>query len=453
MFNKKLFLSHLLSYLFLLFANLSFANATQKIDTETEQQEKLNFQQILEYTFNNNDSLNAEREKTKAVETLKFKTLGKNALPVVGIDLNYGYTDFYESMGNDTMKFEIDTDGELMNNSIYLSQPLFKSGRTITQLEAVDNQILIQKSKLYQTEQEILYNTIYAIITLLQNKEILDISIQNEESLKKNYEYVKAKKDVGRTSIADTSLAEARYSAAKADTITAKTNYLNAKSNFYKITKINADNIDVSYDKIFQITFNYNIDYNNLLEKALTNNPQYQMAKYNYEMNKSNLKYAKTNFLPELYLNAQYGKQKTSDVIEQNAASVSLNLKIPLFQSGVEYATHKEAGYLLNESKFTLNDVKETLINQTSTTYDDFISSKSVVVSTKSYKDAAKIAYENTVEAERVGRLTIVDVLNRRKEYYDASISLLYTKTNNIMYYFTLKMLMGELNLENLFIK
>ena len=233
----------------------------------------------------------------------------------------------------------------------------------------------------------------------------------------------------------------------------AKTNYLNAKSNFYKITKINADNIDVSYDKIFQITFNYNIDYNNLLEKALSNNPQYQMAKYNYEMNKSNLKYAKTNFLPELYLNAQYGKQKTSDVIEQNAASVSLNLKIPLFQSGVEYATHKEAGYLLNESKFTLNDVKETLINQTSTTYDDFISSKSVVVSTKSYKDAAKIAYENTVEAERVGRLTIVDVLNRRKEYYDASISLLYTKTNNIMYYFTLKMLMGELNLENLFIK
>ena len=453
MFNKKLFLSYLLSYLFLLFANLSFANATQKIDTETEQQEKLNFQQILEYTFNNNDSLNAEREKTKAVETLKFKTLGKNALPVVGIDLNYGYTDFYESMGNDTMKFEIDTDGELMNNSIYLSQPLFKSGRTITQLEVVDNQILIQKSKLYQTEQEILYNTIYAIITLLQNKEILDISIQNEESLKKNYEYVKAKKDVGRTSIADTSLAEARYSAAKADTITAKTNYLNAKSNFYKITKINADNIDVSYDKIFQTTFNYNIDYNNLLEKALTNNPQYQMAKYNYEMNKSNLKYAKTNFLPELYLNAQYGKQKTSDVIEQNAASVSLNLKIPLFQSGVEYATHKEAGYLLNESKFTLNDVKETLINQTSTTYDDFISSKSVVVSTKSYKDAAKIAYENTVEAERVGRLTIVDVLNRRKEYYDASISLLYTKTNNIMYYFTLKMLMGELNLENLFIK
>lgn len=422
-------------------------------DNVVKDTEKLNFQQILEYTFNNNDSLNAEREKTKAVETLKFKTLGKNALPVVGIDLNYGYTDFYESMGNDTMKFEIDTDGELMNNSIYLSQPIFKSGRTVTQLNAVKNQIAIQKSKLYQTEQETLFNTIYAVVLLSQNKAILEVSIKNEESLKKNYEYVKAKKNVGRISVADVALAEARYNVAKTDTITARANYQNAKANFYKITKIDADNIDVDYDKIFEITFNYDIDYNNLLEKALINNPQYQMAKYNYEMNKDNLNYAKTNFLPEIYLNAQYGKQKTSDVIEQDAASVSLNLKIPLFQSGVEYATHKEAGHLLNESKFTLNDVKETLNNQTLTTYDDFISSKSLVVSTKSYRDAAKIAYENTVEAEKVGRLTIVDVLNRRKEYYDAEVSLLKTKTNNIMSYFMLKMLMGELNLENIFIK
>ena len=203
-------------------------------DNVVKDTEKLNFQQILEYTFNNNDSLNAEREKTKAVETLKFKTLGKNALPVVGIDLNYGYTDFYESMGNDTMKFEIDTDGELMNNSIYLSQPIFKSGRTITQLNAVKNQIAIQKSKLYQTEQETLFNTIYAVVLLSQNKAILEASIKNEESLKKNYEYVKAKKNVGRISVADVALAEARYNVAKTDTITARANYQNAK--FYKYT-------------------------------------------------------------------------------------------------------------------------------------------------------------------------------------------------------------------------
>ena len=156
--------------------------------------------------------------------------------------------------------------------------------------------------------------------------------------------------------------------------------------------------------------------------------------------------------MPELFLNAQYGKQKTSDVIVQTAGSVSLNLKVPLFQSGVEYASHKEAGHLLNEAKFTLNDVKENLSTQTITTYDEFLSSKSLIVSSKAYRDSAKIAYESTLAEEKVGRAMVVDVLNRRREYYDTEVSYLKSKTNMIMYYYTLKMLMGELNSNDLFI-
>lgn len=445
---KRTFVIFLLNILCLIPFNIVSAEQKEEILAE----KKLNFREILEFTFNNNDNLNAEREKTKAIQTLKLKTLGKNALPNIGIDLNYGYTDFKENMGNDTMKFIIDTEGELMNNSIYLNQPIFKSGRTLTQMKAVKNQILIQQNKLFQVEQETFYNTIYALVNLLQNKEILELSIQNEESLKNNYKYVKARKEVGRTTIADLSLAEARYSSAKSDTINAKTNYLTAKSNFFKITKIDPENIDVKYDDIFQESLNYNIDYNSVLENALNKNPQYQMAKYNYEMNKNNLQFTKTNFLPELFLNAQYGKQKTSDVIVQTAGSVSLNLKVPLFQSGVEYASHKEAGHLLNEAKFTLNDVKENLSTQTITTYDEFLSSKSLIVSSKAYRDSAKIAYESTLAEEKVGRAMVVDVLNRRREYYDTEVSYLKSKTNMIMYYYTLKMLMGELNSNDLFI-
>ena len=445
---KKTFVIFLLSILCIIPFNIVSAEQKQEILAE----KKLNFREILEFTFNNNDNLNAEREKTKAIQTLKLKTLGKNALPNIGIDLNYGYTDFKENMGSDTMKFIIDTEGELMNNSIYLNQPIFKSGRTLTQMKAVKNQILIQQNKLFQVEQETFYNTICALVNLLQNKEILELSIQNEESLKNNYKYVKARKEVGRTTIADLSLAEARYSSAKSDTINAKTNYLTAKSNFFKITKIDPENIDVKYDDIFQESLNYNIDYNSVLENALNKNPQYQMAKYNYEMNKNNLQFTKTNFLPELFLNAQYGKQKTSDVIVQTAGSVSLNLKVPLFQSGVEYASHKEAGHLLNEAKFTLNDVKENLSTQTITTYDEFLSSKSLIVSSKAYRDSAKIAYESTLAEEKVGRAMVVDVLNRRREYYDTEVAYLKSKTNMIMYYYTLKMLMGELNSNDLFI-
>ena len=89
---------------------------------------------------------------------------------------------------------------------------------------------------------------------------------------------------------------------------------------------------------------------------------------------------------------------------------------------------------------------------QTITTYDEFLSSKSLIVSSKAYRDSAKIAYESTLAEEKVGRAMVVDVLNRRREYYDTEVSYLKSKTNMIMYYYTLKMLMGELNSNDLFI-
>ncbi len=412
-----------------------------------EKNRQITFSEILKHTLANNDVLNAEREKTKAVETQKFKTIGANALPTIGAELGYGYTNFKERMGTIVFK----DDGSTNNSRIYLQEPIFKSGRTATQLKMVDSQINMQKNKLAQVEQEVLFSAVQATIDLLQSKEIFELTIKNEESLKNNYDYVSAKRKVGRTTITDLSLAKARYNSARTETIIANTNYLNAKANFLKITKINPSLINVNYNQIFNTCFNYDIFFDKVIESALFKNPQYQTARNNYEMNKNNLKFAKTKFLPELYLNAQIENSDRTDLISSRNSSIGLNLKVPLFQSGIEYAAHKEAGYLLNEAKFNLNDVKDTLINQCLTVFDEFLASKSIVISSKTYRDSAKMALENIIAEEKVGKATLVDVLDRRKEYFDTEISHLKYKTNVIKYYYGLRLLMGELNLVDLF--
>lgn len=420
----------------------------ETIEVSIDNTNKMNLREILEFTFENNDELNAERAKTKAVKTLKFKTIGQNALPNIGADLNYGYTDFKQNFSI----LKLEDDGTMMNNKLYLQQPIFKSGRTITQVKAANSRIQMQLNTLNQKEQEILFDAIQATVNLLQAKEIYDITVKNEESLKSSYEYVSAIKKVGRATSSDVSLAQARYSSAKSDTIMAGTQYLNAKTNFLKITKIDPNSIDVSYDAIFKKGFDYSISFDTVLEMALQKNPQYQIAKSNYEMNRNNLNFTRTSFLPEIYLNAQISKQDTTDVISQRDMSVSLNLRVPIFQSGVEYASNREASHLLNEAKFTLNDVKESLMKQSMTTYDEFLSSKSLIVSSRAYRDAARLALDSTIAEERVGKSTIVDVLDRRREYFNTEINFLKNKTNVITYYYALRLLMGELNLVDLFV-
>ena len=426
---------------------IEFDKIKAKQDFIFADNKKMRLKDILEYTFNNNDTLNAEREKTKAIRTEKSQIFGGNTLPNVGIELDYGWTDFDQKMG----AFSLNDDGETKGGKIYLQQPIFKSGRTAMQVKMVNNKIEMQKNKLTDVEQEVLFNTIMATLDLLQSREILAITIKNEESLKNSYDYVVARRKVGRETLANVSLAKARYSSAKTNTILANTDYLNAKAKFSRITKINADLVDIDYEKIFEECFKYGILFDDVLQSALNKNPKYQMAKSNYEMNRSNLKLAKTNFLPEVYLNAQIAKTDTTDIIRNEDKSVGLVVKIPLFQSGTEYAKHKQASYSLNQSKFNLNDVKDVLINQCVSTFDEFLSSKSIVLSSKAYRDAAKLTLENTFAEEKIGRASLVDLLDRRREYFDTEIAYLKYKLNVIKYYYGLKVLMGDLTIKNLF--
>lgn len=448
--KKLIFIFFIFSCTVFAFENknlIEFDKIKAKQDFIFEENKKMQLKDILEYTFNNNDTLNAEREKTKAIKTEKTQVFGGNALPNIGAEFDYGWTDFDQRMG----AFNLADDGETKGGKIYLQQPIFKSGRTTMQVKMINNKIEMQKNKLTDVEQEVLFNTIMATLDLLQSREILAITIKNEESLKNSYDYVVARRKVGRETLANVSLAEARYSSAKTNTILANTDYLNAKAKFSRITKINADLVDIDYEKIFEEYFKYEILFDDVLRSALNKNPKYQMAKSNYEMNRSNLKLAKTNFLPEVYLNAQIAKTDTTDIIRNEDKSVGLVVKIPLFQSGTEYAKHKQASYSLNQSKFNLNDVKDVLINQCVSTFDEFLSSKSIVLSSKAYRDAAKLTLENTFAEEKIGRASLVDLLDRRKEYFDTEISYLKYKINVIKYYYELKVLMGDLTIKNLF--
>lgn len=456
MSHRNIFLISAISLLFIFSINNSQALQEDEIEYKKiidaqnkliEEKRTITFRQILENTFVTNDSINAEREKTKAIESQKLKVLGANALPSIGAEVGYGQTDFKQRMAVSTLKEK----GSTNYNKIYLQEPIFKSGRTVTQLSMINSRIDMQRNALNQVEQQVLLNAIEKTVDMLQTKEILDLTIKNEESLKNSYEYATARRKVGRTTITDLYLAKARYNSARADTVTAKSRFLDAESNFLRITKIDSKLINVNLDDIFDYCFKQDMPFDSVVETALSKNPEYQIAKNNYSMNKSNLNYAKTQFLPEVYFNAQIQNSDNTDLIASRDASVSLNLRIPLFQSGTEYANHREAGHLLNEAKFTLNDIKDVLLNKCIGMFDDFMSAKSNVMSIKTYRDSAKIALENTVVEESVGKATLVDVLDRRKEYFDTEISYLKYKTSVIKSYYSLKLVMGELNLVDLF--
>ncbi len=459
--NKKRLLLFIL--LATLFSSIVLANENknQKQDIksinekrlkEIETKEKLNFNDVLFYTYENNNELKAEREKLKAVETTKFRTFGENVLPEVALNVKRGRQSVEQKANN--QKYDINHDLDV--DEITFSQPVFKSGRTVNSLRIVDNEIGIQRNTLISREQSLLFQAISSALNVLRTKVRFNITKQNEESLKKGYEYSSARQKAGKATITDVFTAKSRYKTALSNTAIAKTNMTSAKANFRRIVSLDPDKIYIEQlDSLFKEIELYRISQDEVIEKASADNPDYLIIKENYSLNKNTLNFSKTDFLPSVTLDAQAYKSKTytttSRAMTRNeVGNISLNLKVPIVQSGVKYADYKSSGYSLNQSKFELRNSKRVLREQSIQTYEEFLLTKELLVTALASMQATKKALDSSREESKVGKVTIIEVLDRRKEYFDAQIDLIEVKTQNIIKFYALKVLMGDMVLTKL---
>jgi len=454
---KKICLSTVISFLTIFtpvitLAKSDIGSSVSQRSIEIESKKIIELDDILFYTYENNDELKAEREKLKAVEITKLRTLGDNTFP----DLYFNSKRGRRELRSDASNRENQINNDIQVDEFVLSQPIFKSGRTKTSLNAVDNTINIQKNVLFSKEQDILYDSVIATIGLVRTEMIYDIVKQNEESLKKGYEYSQARRRVGKATVTEVYTAKSRYKEALSDTAKAKTNMLVAKANFERIAGLNPNRLKVTQiDILFQRLDKFKTSQDEIYEKALAKNPDYLAIKENYMLSKNNLSFNKTDFLPTITLNAGASRSKAYSITSKamtrsNEGFVNLDLKVPLIQSGVKYADYKAGGYSVNQAKFEMRNAKKAIREQSIKGYEEFLLSKELIKTAEALEKATKIALDASMEESKVGKINIIDLLDRRKEYFDSQIGVINAKSSNITTYYSLKVLTGEMNLTKL---
>jgi len=454
---KKIQLSILISFLIAVVPNTAWTksiknNQSSSKSIKIETKNKLKLEDIILYTFENNNELKAEREKLKAVKTTKFRTFGENALPSLDLNINRGRKELKTTTSN--QEAQINNDTEL--DELVLSQPLFKSGRTVTSLKAVNNKINIQKNALFSKEQNILFEAVNSSVNILKTRVVYDITKRNEEALKKGYEYSRARRRVGKSTVTEVLTAKSRYKDALSDTATAKTEMFIAQANFKRVVDLNSDLINTKQiEELFKKTSNYRISQDEVIEKSLTRNPDYLAIKENYSLNRNNLNFNKTDFLPTLSLNAGTSRGKSYAISNKamtrsEESFVNLALKVPLIQSGVKYSDYKAGGYSLNQSKFEMKNATKVLREQSIKIHEEFLLSRELVGTAKAFMEATETALKASKEESKVGKITIIDLLDREREYFTSQIKVIEAKSNNILKYYSLKVLMGEMALTNL---
>ncbi|MGI3775668.1 MAG: TolC family outer membrane protein [Janthinobacterium lividum] len=292
-------------------------------------------------------------------------------------------------------------------------QPIYRGGRTTAGTHQAVNNVLAERASLLSTEETVFANVINAYVTVIQDYNLLQLNINNENVLKRQLQATNDRFRVGEITRTDVAQAESALSGASATRETSEGTLQSARAAYVRyIGSLPADNLTEPQPiklptKTEQETFNL----------ALSNNPSVLQAQFNEAAAKDAVDVAFSALMPQLSAQGTAYEQINQAVSNTNntGAQVTVNLSLPIYQGGSEYAAVRQARQTALASQRAVDDAKRQALQQATQAYETYVAAKSTIESTRAQIKANRIALNGVEREAIVGSRTTLDVLNAQQ--------------------------------------
>ena len=403
---------------------------------------EINLQEAVSAAYENNPELRAQNYSVAAAKSQKQKSYG-GFLPNVSADLNSGTQNTKVNEGF-TLK------GAANKKTIGLSQDLFNGGGTYFDIKRAGSVVSRENSLKDAKEQEIILNVIEAYLNILRFEELVKIERDNLESQKRVLDYTQKKLSAKDATKSEFAKANADYLTASSTRVAVENNLVSAKATFTKLTGIEINKIgalkNVSDENFYKNISKLNSE--TLFELALQNNPEIKAAQYGLDSAKYQSSMSKSSMLPSVKLTMSASEEKNPlyyNNQEYRNNSVYVNLHVPIFSSGVEYANISETNNIMNREKYNLDGVRVKVRQQIVEFLNKIKSFHSQYESVKEQEAANEVYVMTLGEEERLGTKSIIDLLRANQELYIARVSRVNLSYDKVLAIFNLKNLVGGL--------
>ena len=192
------------------------------------------------------------------------------------------------------------------------------------------------------------------------------------------------------------------------------------------------------------------------IEEALNlgegESPNLTGALYREQAARHSIDVVRSELLPEVHLEASYGRQYDASVglAEQDTASVTGRVTVPLYEGGEVYARVRQAAHTHVSRLQEIEQARVETQAAIRTAWSRLMAARAQLKSDEVQVEANRIALEGVREEERVGQRTLLDVLNAEQEYLDAQVAMTTTRHDLVVANYALLAAMGQLTAETL---
>ena len=334
-------------------------------------------------------------------------------------------------------------DRTLMSSTVTATQPIYRGGRTVASIRRAENQVFGQRARLMATEQQVFGDSVNAYVSVIRDQELLRLNVNNEQVLTEQLRATNERFRVGEITRTDVAQAEARLAGAKASRQQAEGNLQTSRATFMRLIGIAAQRLTAP-QPLRQPVRNAE----EASQLAATNNPNVVAALFDESAARDNIDIQTAALLPQLSAQAQGFRSDNAAAQHTRitGGQATLNLSVPLYQGGAEYAAVRQARQQAQQARGIVDDQRRQAVQQAASAWATLASARAQVESVRVQIRANEVALDGVQREAIVGSRTTLEVLNAEQELLNARTSLVQALANVVSASYSVAAAVGRLN-------
>lgn len=385
----------------------------------------------------NNPTLLGQRAKVRATDEQVPQALS-NWRPSVEITSSAGLSAVQSTTSTDRGQHR-----EPKSIGVTVTQPLYRGGRTIAATRQAENAVQAERSRLVETEQDVLLLAATAFLNVYRDEAVLRLDINNEQVLKRQLEATRDRFQVGEITRTDVHQAEARLAGATADRTKAEGSLEASRAAYQNVVGVPAPKRLLAPENPGGLPK----DLNNAVRTAVKNNPGVISAEFDGKALDDNVEEVLGELLPSVSVSTGVSRklQSAGEEGRIDSAELTLNLTVPLYQQGEVFSRLREAKHDVAQQFHTIDQARRDASENATRAWESLLTARARVKAFKAQNEANVVALEGVQREAQVGSRTVLDVLDAEQELLDSRVSQVTAERDTLVAIFELKVAMGQL--------
>lgn len=398
-----------------------------------------NLKRALQETYLTNPRIKAQRQIFETTgETFNQALAGW--LPTISLNYNKGRR---RNRLNDDWNY-VDVEDQQAN----FDQPLFRGGETWFLMDQADSLTKANAAQLITATQEVMLNAITAYADVMRDREILELSIDNEAVLKDQLDSSQSRFRYGEATKTDVAQSESRLARALSDVEQARGNLAVSIARFEEIVRRKpSDNLAI-IDDLPAIPDTLK----EVVALAQLHNPRVLTADYTESAADDLVNINKARLLPDVTLRASTGRSEGTGFqgVDFDTDTVLINVNLPLYQGGAQYSRVRESKIQKSRRRFELLGVRNEIEQQAIGAWEGYRTAVSVIEAQDTAIEAAEIALDGVKQEQLYGARTVLEVLDAKQELFIARVNRTRSERNKIVSWYNILSITGQLSPQTL---